>query len=183
MSTILQAGANLSFTKTNPLLNDLVVGFGWNIIQGNGPQVDLVPSAIMSKKNHEAVSDEHFVFFNQLSTPDDSVRYVDAGDDEQIEVSLNGIPQDVDVIVFVVYVDPDIRQPGSFGSVRNAYIRVADRENTEILRFNLPQQDNSVTALTFGEIYRHNSEWKFRAVGQGYTNGIVGVAKDYAVTL
>jgi tellurium resistance protein TerD len=86
-------------------------------------------------------------------------------------------------VVFVVYVDPDVRKPGSFDSVRDAYIRVADKDNTELARFTLPPQNTTSTAMIFGEIYKHNNEWKFRAVGQGYSAGIVGVAKDFQVGL
>lgn len=179
----LQAGANVSLTKNNPLLSELVVGFGWDVISSNGPQVDLVPSAIVANSANEAISDEHFVFFNQLSTPDDAVRYVEGDDAEQVELSLSLIPDNVDKIAFVVYVDPDVRKPGNFGSVRNAYIRVADRDNSEIVRFNVPNPDLSITAMIFGEIYKHNGEWKFRAVGQGYKTGLVGVARDFKVAL
>ena len=180
---ILQAGANVSLTRTNPLLSEVVVGFGWRTVDGNGPQVDLVPSVIAVGDDDMAVSDDHFVFFNQLATPDDSVRYVTGEDAEQVELSLASVPDTVKKLVFVVYVDPDIRQPGNFGSVRNAYIRLADREDTAIVRFNLPNPDLSITAMIFGEVYRHNGEWKFRAIGQGYTTGISGVAGDFGVTL
>jgi tellurium resistance protein TerD len=182
MST-LQAGANISLTKTNPLLDDIVVGFGWNLINSNGLQPELVPSAIITDTENDALSDEHFVFFNQLATPDDAVRYVEGDDSEQIELNLSLIPTDVAKIVFVVYVDPDLRKPGNFGSVREAYIRLADRENNEIVRFELPNPDLSITAMIFGELYRYKEEWKFRAIGQGYTTGLAGVAKDYKVNL
>jgi tellurium resistance protein TerD len=85
--------------------------------------------------------------------------------------------------VFVVYADPDVRNPGNFSSVRDAYIRIADKDNTELARFNLPQSNSSSTAMIFGEIYKHNNEWKFRAVGQGYSSGLQGVAKDFQVGL
>lgn len=181
---LLQAGANVSLTGKNPLLSDLIIGFGWDIVQPAGPQVDLVPSAIITNKQNVALSDDHFVFFNQLSTPDDAVRYVEGEDVEQVELSLKLLNQTpAEKIVFVVYVDPDVRNPGNFGSVRNAYIRVADKDNTEIARFNLPQKSSSETAMIFGEIYKHNTEWKFRAVGQGYSSGLQGVAKDFQVGL
>jgi len=179
----LQAGANISLTKTNPLLEDVVVGFGWNLVNSNGLQPELVPSAIITDASNEALSDDHFVFFNQLATPDDSVRYVEGDDSEQIEVNLSAIPAEVAKLVFVVYVDPDLRKPGNFGSVRDAYIRLADRQDNEIVRFDLPNPDLSITAMIFGELYRYQQEWKFRAIGQGYKTGLAGVAKDYKVVL
>ncbi len=181
---LLQAGANASLTKNNPLMSDIIVGFGWNIVQPAGPQVDLVPSAIITDKSNNAISDEHFVFFNQLSTPDDAVRYVEGDDVEQVELSLKLLEKTpAEKVVFVVYTDPDVRNPGNFGSVRDAYIRIADKDNTEIARFNVPQSNATVTAMIFGEIYKHNSEWKFRAVGQGYASGLEGVAKDFKIGL
>ena len=181
---LLQAGANVSLTGNNPLLSDIIVGFGWNIIQPGGPEVDLVPSAIVATKEGTALSDDHFVFFNQLSTPDDAVRYVEGDDIEQVELSLSLLGQTpAEKVVFVVYSDPDVRNPGDFSSVRDAYIRIADKDNTELARFNLPQSNSNVTAMIFGEIYKHNGTWKFRAVGQGYSSGLQGVAKDFKVGL
>ena len=180
----LEPGANISLTRENPLLSDLIVGFGWDIVQPSGPQIDLVPSAIITDRSNTALSDDHFVFFNQLATPDDAVRYVEGDDVEQVELSLRLLSETpAEKVVFVVYVDPDVRRPGNFGAVRNAYIRVADKDNTEIVRFNLPQHSSEETAMIFGEIYKHNNEWKFRAIGQGYKSGLEGVAKDYKVGL
>lgn len=180
----LQAGANVSLTGSNPLLSDLIIGFGWDIVQPAGPQIDLVPSAVITDKSNIALSDEHFVFFNQLATPDDAVRYVEGDDVEQVELSLRLLSQTpAEKVVFVVYIDPDVRNPGNFGAVRNAYIRVADKDNSELARFNLPQKGSDETAMIFGEIYKHKNEWKFRAVGQGYSSGLQGVAKDFQVGL
>jgi tellurium resistance protein TerD len=182
-ATNLEAGANVSLTAINPLLKNIVVGFGWNLIPSNGPMEELVPSAIMCDANGKAVSDEHFVFFNQLGTPDGSVTYVTGEDKEQIEVDLSLIPDAVEKIVFVVYIDPDIRKPGNFGAVREAYIQITDRENNGIVRYEVTQPNMDVNALIFGELYRYKGQWKFRAVGQGYSTGIVGVAKDFGVTV
>lgn len=182
--TTLEPGANASLTAKNPLLKDLIIGFGWDIIRGNGPLTELVPSAIMCNRDGQAVSDEHFVFFNQLSTPDEAVQYVTGDDQEQIEVDLSLIPDTVEKIVFIVYADPDIRKPGTFAAVRHAYIRVADREDNDMVRFSVPDnQTSDVTAMIFGELYRYKSEWKFRAIGQGYSTGLVGVAHDYNLGL
>lgn len=183
MSVSLQSGTNMSLTKVNPLIDDLILGFGWNVLKSNGPEVDLVPSVIAVDSSGKALSDDHFVFFNQLSTPDGSVQYVVGDDVEQVDVKLSLVPTNVQKLVFVVYVDPDVRKPGNFGAVRGAYVRVADKDNSEIVRFDVPSIDMSITAMIFGELYRHNGEWKFRAVGQGYTSGIVGVAKDFGVSL
>jgi len=179
----LEAGANTSLTSLNPLLKEIVIGFGWNIVQPSGPATELVPSAVMCDANNVAISDESLIFFNQLSTPDDAVRYVTNGDAEQIEVNLALVPEVVEKIVFIVYVDPDVRRPGNFGSVRSAYIRVSDSAEDEMVRFDVAQANTDVTAMVFGELYRYKGQWKFRAVGQGYSTGLVGVAKDFKVNL
>lgn len=176
-------GSNASLSDMLPILGTVVVGFGWKLIEGRGPISELVPSVIVCDASGRALSDEHLVFFNQLATPDGAVRYVD-GDDEQLEVDLAAIPADVDRLVFVVYADPDLRQPGRFGAVRNPYFRVCDRSGAELVRYDVEEgADPEATAMIFGEIYRHRDAWKVRAVGQGYKTGLKGVAKDFGVSI
>ncbi len=183
MSIHLQAGGNAALTAENPLLVDLLIGFGWSTIASGAPDVELVPSAILCDSAGKAVSTDSMVFFNQLSTPDDAVRYVTKGDQDQIEVNLGLVPDTVNKIVFVVFVDPDIRKPGSFSTVRNAYIRVAGRDDKDLVRFDLDRADSSVSAMIFGELYRYKNAWKFRALGEGFANGIDGVARSFELAL
>lgn len=179
----LQSGANMSITRTNPLLDELVVGFSWNTIATNGPEVELVPSAIVVDANNKVLNDDYFVFFNQLATPDDAVRYIEGDDDEQIEVTLSRIPDVVSKVVFIVYVNPDLRKPGTFNAVKDSSIKVYDREMNVITQFSLPRNNDDNTAVIYGELYRYKNEWKFRAGGQGYSTGIKGVAADFKVQL
>jgi tellurium resistance protein TerD len=180
----LQRGQNAALADLMPALGTVVVGFGWKLIEGNGPVTELVPSAVVCDASGHALSDEHLVFFNQLASPDGAVQYVDAGDEEQLEVDLTAVPENVEKIVFVVYVDPDLRRPGSFAAVRGAYVRLADRSGTELLRYAIEEGSGTdVTAMIFCELYRHRGAWKIRAVGQGYSSGLVGVAKDFGVAI
>lgn len=180
----LQRGANASISDLMPIVGTVVVGFGWRLIEGRGPVTELVPSAIVCDESGHALSDEHLVFFNQLATPDGAVTYVDGGDEEQIELDLSKVPEKVDKIVFVVYADPDLRNPGNFGAVRGAYVRLADRSGSELVRYDIEEgSGNEVTAMIFGEVYRHRGAWKVRAVGQGYSTGLTGVAKDFGVAI
>lgn len=183
MVTQLVAGGNVSLTADNPLLKELVVGFGWSLIPSNGPAAELVPSAILCDVDGKAVSDEHFVFFNQLSSPDGSAVYVSGDDAEQVELNLALVPEVVAKIVFIVYVDPDVRKPRTFSAVRDAYIRVADKNDADIVRFPLTTDVSESSAVVFGEVYRYKGSWKFRALGQGYSTGLAGVARDFGVTL
>jgi tellurium resistance protein TerD len=177
-------GSNAALTAENPDLRKVLVGFGWSVVPSRGPQAELVPLAIMCGPDGRAISDEHLVFFNQLSTPDDCLQFVGSDDVEQIDVDLKKVPEPVQKIIFIVYVDPDVRGLGTFAVVKSAYIRVADHESRELVRFDIPLANQSqVRAMLFGELYRHGGGWKFRAVGQGYVNGLSGLATDYKVTL
>ncbi|MGA7204744.1 MAG: TerD family protein [Specibacter sp.] len=183
MATLV-AGANAALTGENPGLNHVVVGLGWDAIASNGPSAELVPFAVMCDSGGAAVSNDHLVFFNQLVSADSSVTFAGDEDQEQIDVDLALVPADIAKIVFFVYVDPDVRGKGSFATVRNSHIRVATAENRELVRFEIPASNlDSVTAMIFGELYRYRDDWKFRALGQGYSTGLAGVAKDYGITL
>lgn len=177
-------GSNAALTAENPELHKVLVGFGWSITPSRGPQSELVPMAILCGHDGRALSDEHLVFFNQLSSPEGGVEFAGTQDAEQIDVDLDHVPDAVRKIAFVVYVDPDVRGPGNFGAVKNSYVRLADERNRELLRFDIPGGSQSqIKAMMFGELYRHGEGWKFRAVGQGYQNGLAGVAADYRLSL
>ena len=137
------------------------------------------------------LSDKHFIFFNNLTSPDGSVEHTGdnltgegEGDDEAIKVNLAAVPAEVDKIVFPVSIyEGQSRQQG-FGQVRNAFIRIVDQgSNNEVARYDLTEDASTETAMVFGELYRNNNEWKFRAVGQGYSSGLVGIAQDFGVNV
>ena len=177
-------GANAALTSENPGLTELLIGFGWEIIPSRGPQVELVPLAILCDAQGTSLSNDHLVFFNQIVSQDGSVVFRDDRDTEEIDVDLARVPAEVAKIVFVVYVDPDVRGAGNFSSVRSAYVRVATPDNRELVRFTLPAGENrSIDVLMFGELYRHRDDWKFRALGQGYSTGLRGVAADFRIDL
>ncbi|WP_425864053.1 TerD family protein [Arthrobacter sp. TWP1-1] len=183
MATLV-AGANAALTAENPGLDHVVVGLGWDAIPSLGPQAELVPFAVMCDASGQAVSNDHLVYFNQLVSADSSVTFIDDGDQEQIDVQLGLVPADISKIIFLAHVDPEFRGQGTFASVRSAHIRVATADNRELVRFDLSVTNvDSVTAMIFGELYRHRDDWKFRALGQGYTTGLAGVAKDYGISL
>jgi tellurium resistance protein TerD len=178
------AGANAALTAENPGLTELLVGFGWESIPSRGPQAELVPLAILCDSAGKSLSNDHLVFFNQLVSQDGSVAFTDDRDTEEIDVDLSRVPAEVAKIVFVVYVDPDVRGAGNFSAVRSAYVRVATRDNRELVRFTLPDGEaRSVDVLMFGELYRYRDDWKFRALGQGYSTGLRGVAADFGIDL
>ncbi|QNK82018.1 TerD family protein [Nakamurella sp. PAMC28650] len=191
MGVSLTKGGNVSLSKEAPGLTAVVVGLGWDARTTTGTDFDLDASAIMVKADGKVLSDNHFIFFNNKTSPDGSVEHTGDnltgegdGDDESIKVNLATVPAEIDKIVFPVSVyDAEVRQQG-FGQVRNAFIRIVNQANgTEITRYDLSEDASSETAMVFGEIYRNGADWKFRAVGQGYASGLTGIAKDFGVTV
>jgi len=187
----LSKGGNVSLTKEAPGLTAVTVGLGWDVRTTTGTDFDLDASAIMLTSSGKAVSDAHFVFFNNLKSPDGSVEHTGdnltgegEGDDEALKVNLAGVPTEVDRVVFPVSIyDADTRGQ-SFGQVRNAFIRVVNQAGgTEIARYDLTEDASTETAMVFGELYRSGSDWKFRAVGQGYATGLRGIAMDFGVNV
>ncbi len=193
MGVSLSKGGNVSLTKEAGAagLNAVTVGLGWDVRSTTGSDFDLDASAIGCNAEGKAASDQHFVFFNNLTSPDGSIQHTGDnltgegdGDDEQIKVGVASVPAEVDKIVFPVSIyDADNRQQ-NFGQVRNAFIRVVnDADGAELARYDLSEDASTETAMVFGELYRAGAEWKFRAVGQGYATGLSGIARDFGVSV
>ncbi|TDD29090.1 TerD family protein [Actinomadura sp. KC06] len=191
MGVSLAKGGNVSLTKAAPNLTAVTVGLGWDVRATTGADFDLDASALMLASTGKVMSDQHFVFFNNLKSPDGSVEHTGdnltgegEGDDESINVDLNTVPAECERIVFPVSIyDADNRHQ-SFGQVRNAFIRIVNRsDGNELARFDLTEDASTETAMVFGELYRHSGEWKFRAVGQGYASGLAGIAVDFGVNV
>lgn len=191
MSVALVKGANVSLTKQAPGLTAVTVGLGWDSRITDGADFDLDASALLVGSSGKVQDDRHFVFYNNMVSPDGSVKHTGDnltgegdGDDESLLVDLQGVPAEVDRIVFPVTIYDAENRAQSFGMVRNAFIRVVNQANdSEIVRYDLSEDFSIETALIFGELYRNNGEWKFRAVGQGYTAGLAGIARDFGVNV
>ncbi|KAB8163407.1 chemical-damaging agent resistance protein C [Streptomyces sp. 3MP-14] len=191
MGVTLSKGGNVSLTKEAPGLTAVLVGLGWDVRTTTGTDYDLDASALLCGENGKVVSDSHFVFYNNLTSPDGSVEHTGDnltgegdGDDETIKVNLATVPPEVGKIVFPVSIhDADARRQ-SFGQVQNAFIRVVNQaDGAEIARYDLSEDAATETAMIFGELYRRGTEWKFRAVGQGYASGLAGIASDFGVNV
>ncbi len=191
MGVSLSKGGNVSLTKEAPGLSAVLVGLGWDARTTTGADFDLDASALVVGQNGKVLSDGHFVFFNNLTSPDGSVEHTGdnltgegEGDDEAIKVHLAGVPAEGDKIVFAVSIYDAESRGQSFGQVRNAYIRVVNQDGgAEIARYDLSEDASTETAMIFGELYRNGAEWKFRAVGQGYSSGLAGIARDFGVNV
>lgn len=189
MALTLSKGSSLSLSKEDPTLVRTRVGLGWDVRSTDGAAFDLDASALLLDADNKVRTDEDFIFYNQ---PKDSVGSVvhqgdnktgeGDGDDEQITVDLSLVPADVVKIVFAVSIHEGQERGQNFGQVRNAYIRLLnDDTQAEVVRYDLSEDAGAEAALNFAELYRHNGEWKFRAVGQGYVAGLRGIALDFGV--
>ena len=191
MAVSLSKGGNVSLTKLAPGLANVTVGLGWDARTTTGTDFDLDASCLVVGEGGKVLSDQHFVFYNNLTSPEGTVRHSGdvrdgavEGDDEQIQVDLGDLTPASEKIVFAATIyDADARGQ-SFGQVSNAYIRVVNRANDEELaRYDLSEDASMETAMVFGEVYRNAGEWKFRAVGQGYASGLAGIIGDFGVTV
>lgn len=187
----LRKGQKVSLTKNNPTLNEIVVGLGWDVNNYVGADFDLDAQVFMLKEDGKVLSDNHFIFYNQPNSPEGSVLHsgdnktgAGDGDDETVEVKLQQVPAEIQKILFTVTIHEARVRNQSFGQVTNAFIRIVDKANgQELLRYDLTEDFSVETALVVGEIYRHNDEWKFNAVGAGYNDELVDFCNRYGVSL
>ena len=190
MGVTLAKGGNVSLTKAAPNLSQVMIGLGWDARSTTGADFDLDASALLCASGR-VLGDEYFVFYNNLKSPDGSVEHTGdnltgdgEGDDESILVDLSQVPAGVDKIVFPVSIHEADSRGQTFGQVGNAFIRVVNQaDQAELARYDLSEDASTETAMIFGELYRYNGEWKFRAVGQGYASGLRGIALDFGVNV
>ncbi len=190
MSISLAKGQNVDLTKGNPSLKSVMVGLGWDVNAYNtGAAFDLDAAAFMLGDNGKCPTEKEFVFYGNLSHVSGAVQHMGDnltgdgdGDDEQILVDLTKIPDNVSKIAFTVTIyDSDARRQ-NFGQVSNSFIRIVDEAtNNELIRYDLGEDFSIETAIVVGEIYRHNGEWKFNAIGSGFQGGLAALCAHYGI--
>lgn len=191
MSISLSKGGNISLSKEEPGLTNILIGLGWDTRATDGADFDLDASAFLLADGDRVRSDADFIFYNQLRSADGSVEHTGDnrtgegdGGDEALKVDLSRVPADIQKIAVVVTIHDAETRRQSFGMVQNAFMRVVNSTGgREVARYDLTEDYSTETALIFGEVYRHNSEWKFRAVGQGYQGGLAPLARKYGVNI
>lgn len=191
MSVSLSKGGNVSLSKAAPNLTQLTIGLGWDARSTDGSEFDLDGSAFLLTAKGKVRSDSDFIFYNNLISIDRSVEHTGDnrtgdgdGDDESIIIHLNRLPNEIEKIAITVTIHDAEARKQSFGQVSNAFIRcINGTDNKEIARFDLTEDASTETAMIFGEIYRHNGEWKFRAVGQGFAGGLAALARNYGINV
>jgi tellurium resistance protein TerD len=191
MGVSLQKGGNVSLTKAEPGLEKIIVGLGWNARATTGDGFDLDASIFLLNESGKVRSDSDFIFFNNKKSVDGSVEHLGdnrtgagEGDDEVIRVDLARVPADVQKIVFTVSIYEAETRRQNFGMISSAFIRVLNNATrNEITKYDLSEDASVETSMIFGEVYRHNDEWKFRAVGQGFAGGFPALVASYGVNV
>ena len=191
MAISLQKGGNVNLSKEIPGLTDVAVGLGWDIRATDGAAYDLDACAFMLETSGKVRSDQDFIYYNNKKSLDGSIAHMGDnitgagdGDDEVIEIKLKQVPQSIDKIAITVTIHDAEARRQNFGQVSKAFIRIVNKSDSrEIARFDLSEDSSTETAMIFGEIYRAGSEWKFRAVGQGFKGGLAPLARNYGVNV
>lgn len=192
MAITLSKGQKVSLTKGNPVLKHIVVGLGWDTNKYDGGfDFDLDSAAFLLDENGKVNADTDFVFYNNLKHSSGAVEHLGDnltgegdGDDEQVKVDLSLVPQNISKIAFTVTIHEALERRQNFGQVSNSYVRVIDEDtNQELLNYELGEDFSIETAIVVCEIYRHNGEWKFNALGSGFEGGLEALCKNFGVNI
>ncbi|MBP1207079.1 tellurium resistance protein TerD [Duganella sp. 1411] len=189
MAISLQKGGNVNLSKEAPGLSQIVVGLGWDARSTDGSAFDLDGSAFLLKVDGKVRADNDFIFYNNLKSSDGAVTHsgdnrtgAGDGDDETVTIDLTKVPADVERIAVCVTIHEGDARKQNFGMVQKAYIRCVNATgNAEIARYDLSEDGSTESAMVFGEVYRNGSDWKFKAVGQGFKGGLGPLAASFGV--
>ena len=190
MAVNLSKGQRISLEKVAPGLSEVFVGLGWDTnITDTGNDFDIDASVFLVNSNEKLISDNHFIFYNNLASPDanksvehlgDNRTGAGEGDDEIVKVKLKQVPEDVNKIVMTVTIHEAEKRQQNFGQVQNAFVRVVNAENQEeVVRYDLSEDFSVETALIMAELYRKDGEWRVNAVGAGYQGGLEALLNRY----
>lgn len=186
MAISLSKGGRIDLSKEAPSLKRIGFGLGWDTNDTDtGVDFDLDASVFMLGNNKKIPSDEYFVFYNNLKSPDTAIVHqgdnrTGDGDDESIFIELDKINPSIEELVFVVTIDEAMVRRQNFGQVSNAFIRMYDLDtNKEIAKYDLEEDFSSEIAIEFGRLYKKNGAWRFKAVGAGFTSGLQGFVDKF----
>ena len=192
MAIQLKKGQKIDLTKGNPGLKHIRLGLGWdtNMFDG-GDDFDLDVSLFMVGKSGKVEQDEDFIFYNNLKHPSEAVEHLGDnrtgdgdGDDEEILVDFSKMPDRIEKIAVTVTIYEAKERRQNFGQVNNSYVRVLNADtNQELLKYELGEDFSIETAVVVCEIYRHNGEWKFNALGSGFEGGLEALCKNFGVNV
>ncbi|WP_419875274.1 TerD family protein [Candidatus Pristimantibacillus sp. PTI5] len=186
MELSLTKGQKADITKNNPSFKNLLVGMGWSSAAG----VDVDFSAFLLRAGGKAAGDQDLIFYGNPKDTNGSIELAGdnkrslAGktDQEQVMIRINDVPQAIERISFTLTIYDGEAKRQSFSSVNDAYIRVIDEgTGREILRYELGKNFSIETAIVVGDLYRYNGEWKFNAIGSGYSGGLAALCKSFGI--
>lgn len=195
MSVSLKKGQKVSLKKGEDSLKSVMIGLGWDAAERKRtgffapkPQsIDCDASAIVLQSG-KLINNADIVYFGNLQHKSGAIKHMGdnltgegVGDDEQIFVDLEHVPAEYDKVVVVVNIYQAVKRNQHFGMIKNAFIRIMDGQSgTEMFRYDLTEDYSGMTAMIFGEVYRHNGEWKFNPIGQGTNDlGLGELAKRF----
>jgi tellurium resistance protein TerD len=190
MSISLSKGERIDLTKTNPGLTKVIIGLGWDTNKySGGAEFDLDASAFLANAKGKVENDSEFIFYNHLKSPSGAVEHTGdnrtgegEGDDEQINVDFSLMPAHVDKIGIAVTIHDANTRSQNFGQVSNAFVRVVNaNDNQEILRYDLGEDFSVETAVIVCELYKHAGDWKFNAIGSGFSGGLAALCRNYGL--
>lgn len=190
MAISLVKGQKIDLTKTNPGLVKAIIGLGWDTNKySGGNEFDLDASAFLLGENGKAIADSDFIFYNNLKGRNDCVIHTGdnrtgegEGDDEQIKIDFSKIPPEIHRIAITVTIHDANARGQNFGQVSNAFVRVVNEDtNAEIMRYDLAEEFSVETALVVCELYRYGSDWKFNAIGSGFSGGLAALCSNYGL--
>jgi len=186
----LTKGGRINLSKDRTGLNYIRVGLGWEANHASGNEFDLDVTAFALKHvDGEPIlyTPEWMVFYNNTSSPNGAIKHTgdnktggNNGDDEEIIVTLDGIPKEVVEISFITTIHKAVERKQNFGQINNSYIAVYNQDNNELLaRYDLEDSYSLETALQFGSLVRKGEEWIFKAVGAGFQCGLSEFVRGY----
>ena len=189
MAVNLTKGGNINLSKTDPSLKNIIVGLGWDVRETDGETFDLDASILMVKSDGNVRSEKDFIFYNERKSVCGAVHHMGDnrtgagdGDDESIHVFLDKVPTEIQKLIVCVSIHHAEEKKQNFGQVLNAFIRLVNKDTEhEVTRYDLSEEAATKTAMIFGEIYRYNGEWKFRAVGQGFKGGLAELVRLHGI--
>ena len=191
MAISLSKGGNVSLSKESPGLKKIVVGLGWDARASDGGDFDHDATAFLCNASGKVRADSDMIFYNNLKSADGAVEHTGDnltgagdGDDESVKMDLTKTPADVQKVVFCVTIHDAATRKQNFGMVSNAFVRVVNQDGgKEIARFDLSEDVSTETAMIFAEVYRSGAEWKFKAIGQGFKDGLGPLARSMGVNV
>lgn len=186
----LSKGQKVDLTKGKPGLKNIMAGLGWDVNAfDSGGDFDLDAAAFMLGADGKCPTDKEFIFYGNLVHGSEAVKHLGdnltgegEGDDEQIMIDLSKVPADIEKIAFTVTIYEADSRRQNFGQVANAFIRIVDASSQEeLIRYDLGEDFSIETAIVVGELYRHNGEWKFNAIGSGFQGGLAALCAHFGI--